>query len=207
MKCKQIACAKCKVHCEQPECSVRCPHGAMACGQPFKVAGTGNLEGALTAEAAAGCPKCETVCAPARCHTTCEAPKADCSPVCEETSCRWDCKKPTVCPRPKCELQCDKPVCELKHRRSRRGGKAKRASSSAKEFPSCCDCKPGNVASAMLLATEAHKEAAPHKPVEWMFPDGKDADVSVSPFPTFVEVMSSLKADEQTGDKKLCCPC
>jgi len=208
MKCKQIACAKCNVHCEQPECSVRCPAGAMACGKPFTVAATGgnHLEGALTAEAAAGCPKCETVCAPARCHTTCEAPKADCSPVCEETSCRWDCKKPTVCPRPKCELQCDKPVCELKHRRSgSRGGKAKRASSASKEFPACCDCKPGNVASAMLLATEAHH----NKPVEWMFPDGKQAELS--PFPTFVEVMSSLKAEEQTeeaeGRPKLCCPC
>jgi len=58
----------------------------------------------------------------------------------------------------------------------------------------------------MLLATEAHKEAAPHKPVEWMFPDGKEAELS--PFPTFVEVMSSIKAEEQNGEKpKLCCPC
>merc|ERR1711934_323497 len=48
-----------------------------------------------------GCPKCETVCSPAKCH-----------PVCEETKCDWKCKKPTTCPKPKCELQCEKPQCE-----------------------------------------------------------------------------------------------
>jgi len=60
------------------------------------------------------CPKCETVCAPAQCHTTCIAPKAQCAPLCEETSCSWSCAKPTTCPRPKCELQCSKPACDVK---------------------------------------------------------------------------------------------
>jgi len=167
--------------------------------------GASHLEGALTAEAASACPKCETVCAPARCHTTCEAPKADCSPLCEETSCRWDCKKPTVCPRPKCELQCDKPVCELKQRR-RNGRAGKPSRKPSIDFPACCDCKPSNVASAMLLATEAHKDSAPHKPVEWAFADGKEAELS--PFPSFMEVMSTLKADEQNGQHpRVCCPC
>jgi hypothetical protein len=93
MQCQQTACAKCTVHCEQPECSVRCPKDM--CEKD-------------------SCPKCETVCAPAQCHTTCVAPKALCAPLCEETSCSWSCAKPTTCPRPKCELQCSKPACDVK---------------------------------------------------------------------------------------------
>jgi len=93
MQCQQTECAKCTVHCEQPECSVRCPKDM--CEKD-------------------SCPKCETVCAPAQCHTTCVAPKANCAPLCEETSCSWSCAKPTTCPRPKCELQCSKPACDVK---------------------------------------------------------------------------------------------
>merc|ERR1719146_373735 len=47
-----------------------------------------------------GCPKCETVCSPAKCHTKCVAPEPKCNPVCEETKCDWKCKKPTTCPKP-----------------------------------------------------------------------------------------------------------
>jgi len=74
------------------------------------------------------CPKCETVCAPAQCHTTCIAPKANCAPLCEETSCSWSCAKPTTCPRPKCELQCSKPACDVKDKQK------------------CCKCTVSNVA-------------------------------------------------------------
>jgi hypothetical protein len=92
MQCEELECAKCQVHCEQPECSVRCPKDMCETGD---------------------CPKCETVCAPAACHTTCVAPEAKCSPLCEETQCNWSCAKPTTCPRPKCELQCEKPACDI----------------------------------------------------------------------------------------------
>jgi hypothetical protein len=91
MQCAATQCAKCTVHCEKPVCSVRCPKNM--CERE-------------------SCPKCETVCQPAQCHTTCVAPEPVCSPVCEETKCDWKCKKPERCPRPKCQLQCQKSACE-----------------------------------------------------------------------------------------------
>jgi len=87
-----LACPTCTVHCEQPECSVRCPKEMCEKDE---------------------CPRCETVCAPAECKTSCVAPTANCAPLCEETNCQWSCAKPTSCPRPKCELQCEKPKCDV----------------------------------------------------------------------------------------------
>ena len=59
------------------------------------------------------CPKCESVCKPAQCHTTCVAPQPKCAPVCEALDCNNKCVKPTNCAKPKCELQCEKPACAL----------------------------------------------------------------------------------------------
>jgi hypothetical protein len=91
MKCEEVQCAKCVIHCERPTCSIRCPKDF--CEKQ-------------------DCPQCETVCAPAQCHTTCTAPEPKCSPVCEELECNNKCAKPTNCARPKCELQCERPACE-----------------------------------------------------------------------------------------------
>eukprot|EP00466_Bigelowiella_natans_P002969 jgi/Bigna1/130968/aug1.13_g5676 len=105
-------CAKCTIHCERPICSVRCPKDM--CEEE-------------------GCPKCETVCSPAKCHTKCVAPEPKCNPVCEETQCDWKCRKPTTCPKPKCELQCEKPECAT--------------------TPKCCECSAaGNAAAAVVAA-------------------------------------------------------
>jgi len=93
MQCEETACAKCTIHCEKPICSVRCPKDM--CEKD-------------------SCPQCETVCAPAQCHTKCVAPDPVCTPLCEKTACEWKCKKPSMCPKPKCELQCEKPACEVK---------------------------------------------------------------------------------------------
>lgn len=86
-----MPCAKCIVKCEEPQCSIRCPKDMCL---------------------KENCPKCEIVCSPADCHTTCVAPTAECAPMCEEPECNWSCAKPTVCPRPKCELMCEKPACD-----------------------------------------------------------------------------------------------
>jgi len=91
MRCEETTCARCTVNCERPVCSIRCPKDH--CEKE-------------------ACPKCESVCAPASCHTQCQAPAPSCSPVCEELSCASKCVKPTNCAKPKCELQCEKAACE-----------------------------------------------------------------------------------------------
>jgi len=91
MRCEETTCAKCTVHCEKPVCTIRCPKDQ--CEKE-------------------GCPKCESVCKPAQCHTSCAAPEPKCSPVCEELSCNNKCARPTNCAKPKCELQCEKAACE-----------------------------------------------------------------------------------------------
>lgn len=122
MKCDQTPCAECTVHCAKPKCSVRCPKDMC------------ELE---------SCPKCETICAPAECHTTCKAPEPVCSPVCEDTKCEWKCKKPTTCPKPKCELQCEKPTCEAQ------------TPEAAPAEPTCCGCTAApNAAAAVELANK-----------------------------------------------------
>lgn len=114
MQCQETQCAKCTVHCERPVCSVRCPKDM--CEKE-------------------SCPKCETVCSPAQCHTTCQAPEPVCSPVCEETRCDWKCRKPENCPKPKCQLQCQKPACE---------------SPTTGAAGSCCSCANQNNAMAAM---------------------------------------------------------
>mmetsp|Transcript_24654 Transcript_24654/g.43825 ORF Transcript_24654/g.43825 Transcript_24654/m.43825 type:complete len:204 (+) Transcript_24654:39-650(+) len=118
ISCEETPCAKCTIHCERPICSVRCPKDMC------------EME---------GCPKCETVCSPAKCHTKCVAPEPKCNPVCEETKCDWKCKKPTTCPKPKCELQCEKPECAT--------------------TPKCCECTAaGNAAAAFAKAGSSAPE-------------------------------------------------
>jgi len=101
--------------CERPTCSIRC-HKDLCEKED--------------------CPKCETVCAPAQCHTTCSAPEPKCSPVCEELECNNKCIKPTNCAKPKCELQCEKSACEEK-------------------AAACCPCSQSNVQLAISQATSA----------------------------------------------------
>ena len=92
----QTECAKCKIHCDKPQCNVRCPKDL--CEKK-------------------DCPKCETVCSPANCRTQCDAPNAVCTPMCEATKCDWKCKKPITCPKPKCELVCERPACDTRSRK------------------------------------------------------------------------------------------
>jgi len=119
MQCEETTCAKCTVHCEKPVCTIRCPKDQ--CEKE-------------------GCPKCESVCKPAHCHTTCEAPEPKCQPVCEELTCFNKCIKPTNCAKPKCELQCERAACEE---------------------PQCCPCSSLNVRFAMTKADEHNNKAAP----------------------------------------------
>merc|ERR1711916_77400 len=93
MQCEKTPCAVCTVHCQKPVCTIRCPKHT--CEKD-------------------SCPKCQSVCKPAQCHTTCKAPKPKCAPVCEALNCKNKCVKPTNCAKPKCELQCEKPACEHK---------------------------------------------------------------------------------------------
>ncbi len=83
-------CTKCTVHCEKPLCSVRCPK--QMCERK-------------------SCPPCETICAPAQCHTTCDPPKPVCRPVCQDTMCKWKCRRPSTCPKRTCELKCKQVHC------------------------------------------------------------------------------------------------
>jgi len=78
IQCEETACARCKVHCDKPKCNVRCPKDM--CEKK-------------------DCPKCETVCSPANCRTSCVAPEPVCTPMCEETKCDWKCKKRRTCAR------------------------------------------------------------------------------------------------------------
>jgi len=122
--CEETPCAACKIHCDKPQCNVRCPKDICE---------------------AKDCPKCETVCAPAKCRTACVAPNAVCTPMCEETKCDWKCKKPTLCPRPKCELVCEKPACAYKKPKKERKNR---------RHP-CCECNQKNVKASMIQAGEA----------------------------------------------------
>jgi len=123
MQCEETPCAQCTVHCEKPACNVRCPKDM--CEK-------------------AACPKCETVCAPAECRTTCVPPEPVCTPMCEETRCDWKCRKPTLCPKPKCELVCEKAAC-LAHSHKK-----------------CCSCNEANLAASV----QAANAAVPHALVE-----------------------------------------
>jgi len=128
--CEETPCAQCKVQCDKPQCNVRCPKDL--CEK-------------------ADCPKCETVCAPAVCRTSCVAPNAVCTPMCEETKCDWKCKKPTLCPRPKCELVCEQSSCPS----------VPRAPLNT-TMPGCCACNQVNLQAALLQAGEvSHPNVAP----------------------------------------------
>jgi len=125
------------------------------------------------------CPKCETVCSPANCRTSCIAPEPVCTPMCEQTKCDWKCKKPTTCPRPKCELQCDKPACEAKKpeflRHERREG--------------CCRCSHKNIRHSLVEAgSKGFDESAGHV------------------LPSFMEVYHTIKFHEKNGAEG-CCAC
>ena len=119
MKCEETPCAQCTIHCEKPTCSIRCPKED--CQKE-------------------SCPHCETVCAPAQCHTTCTAPEPKCSPVCEELECTNKCAKPTNCAKPKCELQCEKAACEEKQ-------------------ATCCECNAATTQHAVNQAGKANGTA------------------------------------------------
>jgi len=157
IQCEETACAKCTVHCDKPQCNVRCPKDMCEKND---------------------CPKCETVCAPANCRTSCIAPEPVCTPMCEETKCDWKCKKPTTCPKPKCELQCDKPACE-----------AKKPAPPARR--TCCSCIAAANVKASLLQANEHAEA-----------HGIDAANGMS----FIEAVAHFKAREQEGAED-CCNC
>jgi len=120
--CEEPPIAACKIHCDKPQCNVRCPKDLCE---------------------STDCPKCETVCAPAKCRTACTAPTATCTPMCEETKCDWKCKKPTLCPRPKCELVCEKPACAYV-----------RPAKPAPSNNTCCQCSAANVKASMIQAGE-----------------------------------------------------
>jgi len=161
--CEETPCAACKIHCDKPQCNVRCPKDLCESDD---------------------CPKCETVCAPAKCRTACTAPNAVCTPMCEETKCDWKCKKPTLCPRPKCELVCEKPACESVHhnRFNRERDFPRRLGWNANT--NCCACNAQNVRFSMIQAGEAEGEA-----------------------PSFLEIMHSMKHQSQIEGEPACCGC
>lgn len=129
VECEETPCAKCTVHCNRPVCDVRCPKDMCEDDD---------------------CPKCETVCHPANCYTSCTAPEPTCGPVCKETQCSWSCKKPTLCPKPKCELVCDKTECEYEE--------------PEEESEDCCECTVEVHASAAVeLANSVSKVDAHHE--------------------------------------------
>lgn len=155
--CEETPCAACKIHCDKPQCNIRCPKELCESND---------------------CPKCETVCAPAKCRTACSAPKASCTPMCEETKCDWKCKKPTLCPRPKCELVCEKPACAY----------VKPARPAFNATNSCCACNNANVKASMI---QAHEQVS--------------GDLAGEPM-SFLEVVANFKHREQQGLEN-CCPC
>jgi len=155
--CEETPCAACKIHCDKPQCNVRCPKDLCE---------------------AADCPKCETVCAPAKCRTACTAPKPVCTPMCEETKCDWKCKKPTLCPRPKCELVCEKPACAAGAR------KGKKAAAKGQKA-GCCACNASNIKASMIQAGETVTGEAM----------------------SFLEVMHHMKHQSQITGEPACCGC
>jgi len=160
VQCEEPPCASCTVHCERPECSVRCPKDM--CEKE-------------------SCPQCETVCAPAACHTQCISPAPVCSPMCEEVNCNWKCAKPTLCPKPKCELACEKPACEDQE------GDGTEPPLGGSAGP-CCPC-------AAEFLQLAYNNAVNGALIE------KDM------IPSLVEVQHTMKFAEQESGKEACCPC
>jgi len=170
--CEETPCAACKIHCDKPQCNIRCPKDVCESDD---------------------CPKCETVCAPAKCRTACTAPNAVCTPMCEETKCDWKCKKPTLCPRPKCELVCEKPACAAeRHHHRRHHSKRAMAMHALHQFLNstrpfgCCPCNAANVQASMIQAGEA---------------------VEGSETMSFLEVMHTIKHRSQEQGEQQCCAC
>jgi len=125
------------------------------------------------------CPKCETVCSPANCRTSCVAPDPVCTPMCEETKCDWKCKKPSTCPKPKCELQCERPACEA----------PPPAPTPVASLPAgCCACNQANVQASITAATTGASL------------------IEQEALPSLLEVMNSIKFQEKNGEQK-CCAC
>ena len=156
--CEETPCAACKIHCDKPQCNVRCPKDLCESND---------------------CPKCETVCAPAKCRTACTAPNAVCTPMCEETKCDWKCKKPTLCPRPKCELVCEKPACAYK----------KPEPAAPAVNASCCACTQANIKASMIQASE------------------QTQDLNAEDMPSFLELTHHFKFQAQEQGAPACCAC
>jgi hypothetical protein len=163
--CEETPCAACKIHCDKPQCNIRCPKDVCE---------------------SEDCPKCETVCAPAKCRTACTAPNAVCTPMCEETKCDWKCKKPTLCPRPKCELVCEKPACAAPERPQHPHLHALHAFLNSTRPFGCCPCNAANVQASMIQAGESTEGA------ETM---------------SFLEVMHTIKHRSQEQGEQQCCAC
>jgi len=156
--CEETPCAACKIHCDKPQCNVRCPKDLCESND---------------------CPKCETVCAPAKCRTACSAPNAVCTPMCEETKCDWKCKKPTLCPRPKCELVCEKPACAYVKPKPQQPGN---------NTHGCCRCNNANIKASMIQAHEAVSQPLQGEPM------------------SFLELVAHFKHQAQEGGDN-CCAC
>ena len=155
----QLPCAKCVSHCKKPFCAIRCPKAMCEKNS---------------------CPKCETICNPAQCHTTCDTPPPQCAVVCEKTKCDWKCRKPDNCPKKKCKIKCEKPECEKEKEKKEDG-------------ESCCNCKK-----------EAALQAAMRRANQDL--DHEDKGI-LYPFPSFLESMSEMHLREQSGLESMCCPC
>jgi len=80
--CPPINLATCSQKCEPPKCAIVCP--SMHCEH-------------------GDCPKCMTICNPAKCTTSCS--DEQCESKCAEPQCTWKCN-PAKCEQPKCSLKC-----------------------------------------------------------------------------------------------------
>jgi hypothetical protein len=113
MQCDETPCAKCTVHCQKPVCSVRCPKVRAApfflhiapvftpyiCCLSLTRVRMYNTHTHIKQDMCEkdNCPKCETVCQPAECHTKCVAPEPTCAPECEDVKCNWKVRSATPC--------------------------------------------------------------------------------------------------------------
>jgi len=181
-KCKEPVCPPvCRPHCERPRCQMKC--------QPLKCAKC--VVSCQTPRCSVRCPKrmcekdhcppCQTICTPTACKTICLPKRPICAPVCEPVSCEWKCAKPPLCPKPKCELECERPHCS--------SGRI-------------CPCECDTAANVKAAIKRANKGLAAYEHIYVETVPNKDTQ----PFPTFVEVMSSMLHKRQNG-WTTCCPC
>jgi len=178
IQCKYGPCADCKINCQEPDCTVRCPKDVCEKGD---------------------CPKCETICSQAKCRVDCIPPEPVCAPVCATTQCKLNCEKPNDCPRPKCQLVCEKVHCSV--------GQSPWSPKAQSECCRC-SLATLRLAMIKADGLHLEKQLKHIRSIKDNIRERILSSHAWAHRPrSLLEVLNTVSHDRQLGKKEMCCPC